>query len=63
MKKRLQSFLCKLGIHAWHSRGENVQGESVLITLVWWECDVCGESKLKCILGNWPTNKESKHVH
>ncbi|MGE4183334.1 MAG: hypothetical protein AB7J34_26245, partial [Limisphaerales bacterium] len=49
----VRRFRCLIGAHYWHGKGKNVEAhDGELITLVWWECPECGESKLKCILGN-----------
>lgn len=54
MRKVIQRIACRCGFHAWDASGANVTDQSGrTVTLIWWECDACGQSRLKCILGNW----------
>ena len=43
---------CLCGLHQWKGYGANVEGDATLVTLVWWECQRCAASKLKCIYHN-----------
>lgn len=50
----IQKFFCLVGLHKWKSQGSNIADQELrTITLVWFECKCCGESRLKCILSNW----------
>lgn len=43
---------CKIGMHRWRSDSDYFVGIAKMkeITLVWWQCERCAHSKLKCIL-------------
>jgi hypothetical protein len=43
---------CRCGLHQWRGCGGNVDSDTTLITLVWWECPHCAASKGKCIFHN-----------
>lgn len=52
MKKKFKLLLCKIGIHDWHSDSDLIEStlDKGTITLIWWVCERCSESKVKCIL-------------
>lgn len=54
MRKFIHKIMCLIGFHNWEGKAANfTEQEERTITIVWWECDRCGGSKLKCIFGNW----------
>ena len=42
-------LLCAVGRHDWRSDGGNVESDTGTITLIWWQCARCAESKLRYI--------------
>ena len=53
---------CLVGLHEWTDYASNVDGDMSFITLVWWQCDRCAESKLKCILHNPPRQQPNNRL-
>lgn len=47
----LQRLPCWFGVHDWYGDSENLLGEASgrLVVIVWWECPICGVTKLKHI--------------
>ena len=48
----LRRLKCFFGFHDWDCYGGNVQSDQTLITLIWWECPHCAETKVRCIFHN-----------
>lgn len=46
----IRRLLCRLGWHRWDPKGGTIESDTGTITLIWWQCDDCGASRLKCIL-------------
>lgn len=51
---RITHLKCRLGFHDWEAFMDNLQGrdDRSPVTIVFWCCRHCAESKLKCILPN-----------
>ncbi len=54
LRKFLLAMCCRVGLHDWEGKCANTtEQQGKTITLGWWECRRCAESKLKLILSNW----------
>lgn len=51
---RITQLKCRLGLHTWEAFVDNLRGRECRspVTIVFWVCRHCAESKLKCILPN-----------
>jgi len=43
-------ILCWFGFHEWESYGGTVELDTGPMTIIWWQCKKCAESKIKCIV-------------